>query len=190
MSSNLGDRSRITPLEQRRMRFYTVSMYSIKRIHKPDKPPFQSVRRLAQLRERLRYLHYSIKTEKNYVYWARFFIRWSGLRHPREMGVVEVEAFLTYLANSRKVSVCTPTLTLPCQRGRECLRSDWIPPARERRSLGRSHKERVAITLHARLKIPPRCARPPLQWDGSGQHHYSLGALAPTSAGAISWAGH
>ena len=52
------------------------------------------------MRERVRYLHYSLKTEKAYLYWIRFFIRWSaaqggGMRHPREMGVMDVEAFLT-----------------------------------------------------------------------------------------------
>lgn len=82
-------------------------MYSNKRSHKPDRPPFQSVRLLEQLRARIRYLNYSIRTEKAYVYWARFFIRWHGLRHPRELGGPEVEAFLSHLANQRKVSVST-----------------------------------------------------------------------------------
>lgn len=82
-------------------------MYSNKRNHKPDSPPFQSVRLLDQLRERIRYLHYSIRTEKAYVYRARFIIRWHGIRHPREMGGMEVEAFLSHLANERKVSVST-----------------------------------------------------------------------------------
>lgn len=59
------------------------------------------------MRERLRYLHYSLRTEQTYVYWVRWFIRFHGLRHPREMGKDEVEAFLTMLANDRKVSVST-----------------------------------------------------------------------------------
>ena len=96
-----------TALEQTEIRIYTVFMYSIKRFHKPDKPPFKSVRLLDQLRERIRYLHYSIKTEKNYLYWVRLFIRWHGRRHPRLMGAKEVEAFLSMLANERKVSVST-----------------------------------------------------------------------------------
>ena len=53
--------------------------------------PGRSSRLLGQLIERLRYLHYSIRTEEAYVYWARQFIRWHGLRHPREMGAPEVE---------------------------------------------------------------------------------------------------
>jgi integron integrase len=42
---------------------------------------------------------------------VRFFIRWSGkggqMRHPRDMGVVEIEAFLTHLASVRKLSAST-----------------------------------------------------------------------------------
>lgn len=67
----------------------------------------QTPRLLDQVRERLRYKHYSLSTEKTYVYWIRFFIRWSGLRHPKEMGAVEVEAFLTMLATERQVSPST-----------------------------------------------------------------------------------
>ena len=74
---------------------------------KPGDPPLLSKRLLDQVRERARYLHYSLATEKAYLYWVRFFIRWHGLRHPRDMGVKEVEAFLTMLATERKVSSST-----------------------------------------------------------------------------------
>jgi integron integrase len=70
-------------------------------------PPLQSVRLLDQLRERIRYLHYSIRTEQAYVHWSRAFVRFHGLRHPSEMGAPEVEAFLSWLANERKVAVAT-----------------------------------------------------------------------------------
>ena len=75
-------------------------------------PPLQSTRLLAQLKERIRYLHYSLRTEQAYEYWARFFIRFHGLRHPREMGKAEVEAFLSMLANERKVSASTHSQAL------------------------------------------------------------------------------
>jgi integron integrase len=71
------------------------------------RPALQATRILGQLRERLRYLHYSLRTEESYVYWVRFFIQFHGLRHPREMGRGEVEAFLTMLATQRRVSVST-----------------------------------------------------------------------------------
>ena len=28
-------------------------------------------------------MHYSLRTEQTYVYWIRWFIRYSGLRHPK-----------------------------------------------------------------------------------------------------------
>ena len=67
---------------------------------------------LDQVSERIRYMHYSLKTEMAYLYWVRFFIRWSatqpgGMRHPRDMGVVDVELFLSMMANERKVSAST-----------------------------------------------------------------------------------
>lgn len=42
------------------------------------------------MRERIRYLHYSLKTEKAYVYWAKVFVLWTarsqgGFRHSRNM---------------------------------------------------------------------------------------------------------
>ena len=74
---------------------------------KPRTPALQSTRLMDQMRERIRYLHYSLNTEKLYAYWVRFFIRWHGLRHPRDMGPAEVEAFLSMLATQRRVSAST-----------------------------------------------------------------------------------
>ena len=67
-------------------------------------PPLRAVRLLDQLRERVRMLHYSRRTEQAYLYWSRAFIRFHGLRHPAEMDGPEVEAFLTYLASDRGLS--------------------------------------------------------------------------------------
>lgn len=78
---------------------------------KPGTPPLQSTRLLDQVSERIRYLHYSLSTEQTYLYWVRFFIRWSGrggtMRHPRDIGAPGVEAFLSMLATERKVSAST-----------------------------------------------------------------------------------
>ena len=71
-------------------------------------PPSAGQHRLLDsLRERLRYMHYSLRTEEAYVYWVRNFVRWSGLRHPRELGSPEVQAFLVMLANERRVAAST-----------------------------------------------------------------------------------
>ncbi len=64
-------------------------------------------RLLDQLRQRLRYLHYSLRTERAYVLWVKAFVRFHGLRHPRDMGAPEVECFLSHLANEGGVSTST-----------------------------------------------------------------------------------
>lgn len=69
-------------------------------------------RLLDQARERLRTLHYSYRTEQQYLQWIRRFIVFSGKRHPREMGAPEVEAFLTHLAVDRSVSASTQNQAL------------------------------------------------------------------------------
>ena len=74
---------------------------------KTSTPILKSTRLLDQLREQIRYLHYSLSTEEAYVYWVKKFIYFHGKRHPREMGQEQVEAFLTFLAVQRKVSVST-----------------------------------------------------------------------------------
>ncbi|MBL8524292.1 MAG: integron integrase [Betaproteobacteria bacterium] len=75
-------------------------------------PVLQSTRILDQVRERIRYLHYAKSTEEAYVYWIRFYIRWAGTRHPREMGKDEVKGFLTFLAAKRSVSSSTHRVAL------------------------------------------------------------------------------
>jgi len=71
----------------------------------------QSLRLLDQLREVLRYKHYSLRTEEAYVYWVKFFVRWhtrnAQARHPRDMGAAEVQQFLSMLTTQRNVSVST-----------------------------------------------------------------------------------
>ena len=73
----------------------------------PSLPPLQSTKVLDQLRERIRYFHYSIRTEKIYVYWVRLFIRFHRLRHPLSMGKPEVEEFLSWLATTKNVAAST-----------------------------------------------------------------------------------
>jgi integron integrase len=73
----------------------------------PPLPPLKSVKLLDQLRERIRYLHYSIRTEDVYVYWVRTFLRFHGRRHPATMGAIEVEAFLSWLVNTRHAATST-----------------------------------------------------------------------------------
>jgi integrase len=70
-------------------------------------PALRSVKVLDQLRERIRYLHYSRRTEEAYVHWVRAFIRFHGLRHPTELGGADIERFLSWLVNERSVAGST-----------------------------------------------------------------------------------
>jgi len=59
---------------------------------KPGTPPLLSVRLLDQVRERIRYLHYSLSTGKS----------WHSLKHSRDLGAKEVEAFLMMMRPSAR----------------------------------------------------------------------------------------
>ncbi|MEI7444228.1 MAG: integron integrase [Burkholderiales bacterium] len=82
-------------------------MYSTSRPANAPRPALQSTRLLDQVRERVRYLHYSLRTEQAYLLWIRAFIRFHGLRHPRTLGGAEVESVLNALVNDRNVSAST-----------------------------------------------------------------------------------
>ena len=69
----------------------------------PAPPP----RLLDQLRCVLRKKHYRLRTEEAYVAWSRRYILFHQKRHPRDMGVAEIETFLTHLAVDRQVAAAT-----------------------------------------------------------------------------------
>jgi len=62
---------------------------------------------LDQVRNVIRYKHYSIRTEESYIHWIKKFIFFHEKRHPREMEVEEVSQFLTHLAVHDKVASST-----------------------------------------------------------------------------------
>lgn len=62
---------------------------------------------LDQVVARIRVKHYSRRTEQAYVDWIKRYILFHDKRHPKDMGVVEVESFLSHLAVARNVSAST-----------------------------------------------------------------------------------
>ena len=67
---------------------------------------------ITQMQHALRARHYSRRTEQTYCQWVRRFIRFHGLRHPAEMAEPELNAFVTHLAVTEKVSASTQTQAL------------------------------------------------------------------------------
>jgi integron integrase len=61
----------------------------------------------AQIRWVLRRKHYSLRTERSYLFWIRNYVGFHNMRHPRGMGKHEIESFLTHLAVDRNVSSST-----------------------------------------------------------------------------------
>ncbi len=63
-------------------------------------------------RELLQTRHYARRTVRTYEQWLRRFLRFHGMRHPREMGSAEVNTFLTHLAVEEQVSASTQNQAL------------------------------------------------------------------------------
>ena len=70
------------------------------------------MRLLDQVRARCRLKHYSLRTERVYVYWAKRFVLANERRHPRAMGAAEVEGFLSQLATRDGVAASTQNQAL------------------------------------------------------------------------------
>jgi len=74
----------------------------------PDSPPVApSPRLLDRVRNVARALHYSPRTEEAYVQWVRRCVLFHRKRHPKDMGVAEINAFLTHLATEHHVAAST-----------------------------------------------------------------------------------
>jgi integron integrase len=65
------------------------------------------IKLLDRVRVRIRLKGYSIRTEKSYVSWIKRFIFFHGMRHPKEMGKSEIEAFLSHLVINSDVAAST-----------------------------------------------------------------------------------
>ncbi len=80
--------------------------------NKPTSSP-KGKKLLDQLRDAIRAKHYSYRTEQIYLDWCkRYTLRvHQNKRHPAEMGVPEIQAFITHLATERNVAASTQN---PC----------------------------------------------------------------------------
>lgn len=67
---------------------------------------------LEQVSDSIRRKQYSRKTEQAYINWIRRYILFHNKTHPKDMGVVEVEKYLTHLAAERQVAASTQNQAL------------------------------------------------------------------------------
>ncbi len=59
------------------------------------------------VRDKIRLKHYSMSTEKTYLFWIKQYIFFHDKKHPVDLGKEDIEYFLTYLATKRKVAPTT-----------------------------------------------------------------------------------
>lgn len=76
--------------------------------------PIQSnaTRLIPRLRLFIRKKGLAYATEKTYIYWVLYYIRFHNRRHPEQMGAAEVEAFLSFLSVERHASPSTQRTAL------------------------------------------------------------------------------
>jgi hypothetical protein len=84
--------------------------------------PNPKARLFDQLREVMRFHHYSYRTEKTYWQWVRRYLAFhrqtnrsgpeGGWRHPRSLGGPEVASFLSHLALAGQVAASTQNQAL------------------------------------------------------------------------------
>ena len=67
---------------------------------------------LDEVRRRMRLKRYSLRTEQAYLYWIRRYIRTNASRHPRELGGMALEQFLSDLAQKDRVAASTQNQAL------------------------------------------------------------------------------
>lgn len=129
---------------------------------------------LDRVRMAIRARHYSPKTGKAYVQWVRRFVRHHGLRHPDELGLAEVNAFLTHLAVERRVSASTQNQAASALGSGLRLGEALQPRIKDldfdRREIvvrrPKSNRDRVTVLAAAAVPaLRERIARTRLQWD-------------------------
>jgi len=74
--------------------------------------PPQPKKLLDQYREVLQVKQYSRRTQETYLNWVRQFILYHNKRHPRQMGVPEINQFITHLVVERHFSASTQNQAL------------------------------------------------------------------------------
>lgn len=59
------------------------------------------------VRDKIRFKHYSLSTERTYIHWIKHYILFHNKKHPLDMGKKDIESFLTYQAVTKQVSPTT-----------------------------------------------------------------------------------
>lgn len=119
---------------------------------------------LCEMRDLIRRKHYSTRTDKTYLGWAKRYILFHGKRHPNTTGEREIVAFLNHLAVERSFSASTQNQVFNALvflykqlLGREALQLENIASAKQPERLptvfDRSEVERLFAYLEGTPKL-------------------------------------
>ncbi|MDP8214266.1 MAG: integron integrase [Candidatus Euphemobacter frigidus] len=73
----------------------------------PQSNPRRKRNLLDDISEVMRLRHYSIRTERSYIGWIKRYCIFHKMKHPLQMGIPEIEAFLSHLATDEKIGRST-----------------------------------------------------------------------------------
>jgi integron integrase len=59
------------------------------------------------VRDKIRFKHYSLSTERTYLFWIKQYIVFHDKKHPIDLQKADIESFLTYLATKKRVAPTT-----------------------------------------------------------------------------------
>ncbi len=102
--------------------------------------PNPKLKLMDQVREVLRYHHYSYRTEQTYCQWILRYIHYfGGKTHPKLLGAKNIEAFLSHLATVDQVTASTQRQALNAlvflyKQVLDLKLEEEITPARSKRS--------------------------------------------------------
>ncbi len=77
-----------------------------------DPSSSEKPRLVEQIRQVVRLRHYSLSTEKIYIFWAKKFILFHNKQHPKDLGAKDITSFLNHLAQVCRVSASTQNQAL------------------------------------------------------------------------------
>ncbi len=110
---------------------------------------------LQSLESFMRTRNYSKRTIDSYLYWIKYFIVFSGKKHPKDLSSKDIEAFLTYLAVNRQVAPGTQSLAL---NALVFLKTKYLSqPLEPLQHFIRPNRQRklpVVLTVRERCEVP------------------------------------
>ncbi|PHS70749.1 MAG: recombinase XerD [Methylophaga sp.] len=78
----------------------------------PEHIPLSSTKFIPRLRLYIRQQGLAYATEKTYIYWVVYYIRFHKLQHPEQLGTTAIESFLSFLSIEKHLSPATQRTAL------------------------------------------------------------------------------